>query len=231
MIGINDSGRSFLKAPASRERYEKLFESYLKYRNNLERFYGIVRERNIKLILCTPMPYAEYMESEVEALPGGCALMQGYATLVREFAREKELDLCDYYSAAIECMQSKSLYNPDRVHPNKDGHVLMAKTFLLAQGIDSNINENIEDNVEAWYGVTQKIRNIITAEFLNVPNYIDKSSLERQEHIQKLYEEIRSGAYNPDAYVASLINSYVTEKQHQAEHIEYVKQFMRTNKQ
>jgi len=231
MIGINDSGRGLLKEPPSMERYQKLFDNYAKYRNSLERFYSITCERNIKLVLCTPMPYAEYIESETETLPGGCALMQGYATFVKEFAREKNLDICDYHAAAIECMQSKSLYNPDRVHPNKHGHALMAKTFLLAQGIDSVANENVPDDIEAWYGVTQKIRNIITAEFLNVPNYIEKSNLERREHIQKLYEKIKCGTYNPDAYFTMLITSYVTEKQHQAEYIEYVKRFMKANKQ
>lgn len=226
MIGINDSGRGLLKEMSSIERYEKLFDNYVKYQNNLERFYSIMRERNIKLILCTPMPYAEYIESEVEALRGGFALIQGYATLVREFAREKKLDFCDYHSAATKSMQSKSLYNPDRVHPNKSGHALMAKTFLLAQGIDYDINENVTDDVEEWYQLTQKIRNIITTEFLNVPNYIEKSNSERQEHIQKLYEEMQNGTYKPDAYFASLITSYVSEKQYQAEYIERVKRFM-----
>ena len=102
----------------------------------------------------------------------------------------------------------------------------MAKTFLLAQGIDSDINENVTDDVEEWYQLTQKIRNIITTEFLNVPNYIEKSNTERQEHIQKLYEEMRNGTYKPDAYFASLITSYVSEKQYQAEYIERVKRFM-----
>lgn len=230
MIGINDSGRGLLKEPPSIERYEKLFDNYVKYQNNLEQFYSIMRERNIKLILCTPMPYAEYIESAVETLPGGCALMQGYATFVREFAIEKKLDFCDYHSAAIKCMQIKSLYNPDRVHPNKNGHALMAKTFLMAQEIDSDINETVTDDVEEWYQLTQKIRNIITTEFLNVPNYIEKSNLERREHIQKLYEEIKSGAYKPDAYFTSLITSYVTEKHRQTEYIECVKRFMKTNK-
>ena len=230
MIGINDSGRGLLNEPASMERYEKLFDNYTKYQNNLERFYSITRERNIKLILCTPMPYAEYIESEVPPLRGGCALIQGYATFVKEFAREKNLELCDYYSSAIESMQSKVLYQADRVHPNKCGHALMAKTFLAAQGIDYVANEDVADDVEAWYQLTQKIRNIITAEYLNVPNYIDKSSHERQDYILKLYEKIKNGTYKTDAYLTSLINSYVTDKQHQAEYIECVKQFMKTNK-
>ena len=231
MIGINDSGRSFLNNPASRERYQKLFDCYAKYRNNLERFLDITRERNIKLILCTPMPYAEYIESEVPTLRGGSALMQGYATYVREFAKEKKLDLCDYHTAAIECMQTENLFASDRVHPNKAGHVFMARTFLSAQGIGSAVNENVTDDVEAWYKVTQKLRNIITAEFLNVPNYIEKSSGERQEHMKKLYEGIKNGTYKPDDYFAMLINSYAMEKQYQSEHIEYVKRFMKSEKQ
>ena len=226
-IGINDAGLGILREPHTKERYEKLFECYINYKNNLERFYNITRERNIRLILCTQMPYAEYIESEIPVYPGGCALLQGYATFVRDFAKERGLDLCDYHSAATECMHSESLYNPDRVHPNGNGHALMAKTFLLSQEIAFNKDDGISEEVEEWYKITQKLRNIIAAEYFNVPNYTEKTDAEREEYIRKRYEEIQNGTYKTEAYFASLMESYVTEKQHQKEYIEFVKQFMR----
>ena len=230
MIGINDTGLGLLNEPVSRERYEQFFDNYTKYQNNLERFYSITRERNIKLILCTIMPYAEYIESEVPVYRGGYALIQAYSNFIKEFAKEKNLELCDYYSSAIEGMQSKNLYNPDRVHPNNDGHALMAKTFLSFQGIDNVKTENCGEDLEAWYKLTQKLRNVIAAEFLNVPNYLEKTGLERQAYIQDLHKKIENGEHHPGAYFESLINSYVTDKEHQAEYVERVKQFMKTKK-
>ena len=231
MIGINDAGLGILREPLSKERYEKLFECYTNYRNNLERFYNITRERNIKLILCTQMPYAEYIESEIPIYPGGCALLQGYAEFVRDFAREHGIELCDYHRAATEAMHSENLYNPDRVHPNAKGHALMAKTFLLSQGIVFDTDESIGEDIEEWYKITQKLRNIVAAEFFNVPKFTEKTSAEREDFLQKRYEEIQNGTYKTDAYFTSLIEAYVKEKPHQAEYIELLKQFMKANKQ
>lgn len=229
MIGINDSHRTSLTAPASEERYEKLLCAYENYQKNMEKMYRLTKERGIELILCTPMPYAEYIKSEVEPLRGGCALIQAYADYVRAFASLHGIELCDYHATATRYMQSESLYSPDRVHPNLRAHELMAKTFLEAQGIEFESLDAFSEDIEAWYDTTQKLRNIITAEYLTVPNYTDLNDSERRAIVKKKYEGMKDGTYCPDSYFAFLIEAYMVNKPHQTEYVDFVKQFMKGN--
>ena len=229
MIGVNDSRRTYLSRPRSTERYEKLLEGYQIYGHRLEQFYQMTMDRNVELILCTPMPYAEYIESQEETLPGGHALMQRYAAYVRDFARTHRLPLCDYHAAATQSIQSANLYAPDRVHPNEEGHVLMAKTFLASQGIPWEAPDQYPPEIEEWYAVTKKLRNVVATEFLTVPNYIHLNDAERMTAVQSTYDTRgKEGTFRPDDYVDSLIKAYLTEKPRQAEYLAYVKNFMKS---
>ena len=227
MIGINDSDIGCLDEGASKEKYEKLFAAFETYKNNLECFYNITRERDIELILCTPTPYAEYIESDVKPLRGGYALLQGYAAFVRKFAAERGIALCDYHTAVTKAMQSENLYNADRVHPTQKGHMQMAKTFLEFQGLELAEKESYPLELEEWYAVVQKLRNIIATEYFNIPGYTDMDSGERSAIIQKLYDGLKAGTYETTPYFASLIDAYPENKKKQAEYIEFVKHFMR----
>lgn len=227
MIGVNDSERQHLKEPASENRYQKLLSAYKKFKNNMEQFYQITRERNIELMLCTPMPYAEYIKSDVEPLHGGYALIQGYAEFVRDFAKTKGLELCDYHIAATKYMQSENLYMPDHVHPNVRGHVLMAKMFLAAQNIDYTTEVAFTNEIEEWYSVTQKVRNIMATEFLMLPRDRIMTDAERQAAALKRYADMKAGTYSPGNYCSMLLEEYVTEKSRQTELIETVKHLMK----
>ena len=227
MIGINDSGRGRLAEKTSAERYNALRDAYESYKKNLEAFYAVTKERGIELLLCTPMPYAEYIESDCDPLRGGYALIQGYADAVRRFAAEKEIELCDYHALATERMQSEGLFNPDRVHPNAQGHKAMAKAILDLQGIGFEPSDRYSDDIEEWYGVTQSLRNIITTEYFTVPNYTALSDDERSGYIASLNSGLADGSYKTTDYFASLIRQYGAHKPRQAEYIEYVKSFMK----
>ena len=229
MIGVNDSRRTRLEDPKGEERYGKLLTAYENYKKNMESFYQLTQERGIELILCTPMPYAEDQDTdEFPPLPGGYALMQGYAEFVRNFAREKGLTLCDYHAEVSTYMQTETLYAPDRVHPTSRGQALMAKVFLKTLGMDyDETNETFSKEIEEWYNATQTLRNIITTEFLLVPNYLDLKDDERMKKVGELHENIKNGTYDPGQFFANLIEAYVVEKPRQAEHIDFVKNFMK----
>lgn len=230
MIGVNDAGRSFLNQPATAERYEKLLSAYKRYCDNLERFYQLTRERGIKLILCTPMPYAEYIESNEPALRGGYALIQGYAECVRDFARSHGIELCDYHKAATEAMQKEDLYSPDRVHPTARGHEIMARTFLAAQGIDMGIVEGFSSEVEQWHAITQRVRNVIATEYFMLPGYAVMSDEERKIEMKKICEDIISGARETTPYFKSLVEKYPNNKPFESELIADVVRLMHSGK-
>ncbi len=229
MIGVNDSRRNLLaEAERSPERYSLLLEAYKRYGENLERFYQMTQDRGIDLTLCTPMPYAEYMESDEAPLRAGYALIQGYAAFVRDFARSHGLALCDYHAAATEYMQGEILYNPDRVHPNARGHELMAKTFLATQGIELQSPEHFSEETEDWYSKTQRLRNVIATEYFMLPGYATMSDEERIIAMADIYSDIMSGMRETTPYFKSLVEMYPQNKPYEAQLIADMKKFMKS---
>ena len=230
MIGVNDAGRSFLNEARSGERYEKLIRAYKRYGENLERFYQLTRERGVELILCTPMPYAEYIESDERPLRGAYALIQGYAEYVRNFAKSHGLELCDYHAAATEVMQAENLYSPDRVHPTARGHEIMARTFLAMQGIEIEKAESFSAEIEEWHSMTQRLRDVIATEYFMLPGYATMADEERIIEMGSIYGEIMSGLRETTPYFKSLVEIYPKNKPCEAELIAGIKRIMKRGK-
>ena len=230
MIGVNDAGRSFLNEARSGERYEKLIRAYKRYGENLERFYQLTRERGVELILCTPMPYAEYIESDERPLRGAYALIQGYAEYVRNFAKSHGIELCDYHAAATEVMQAENLYSPDRVHPTARGHEIMARTFLAMQGIEIEKAESFSAEIEEWHSMTQRLRDVIATEYFMLPGYATMTDEERIIEMGKIYGEIMSGLRETTPYFKSLVETYPKNKPCEAELIAGIKRIMKCGK-
>ena len=226
MIGVNDSRFNHLKDPAN-ERYEFISTAYEKYKKNIETFYKMTCERGIKLTLCTPVPYAEYADFDTPTVHGAYAVIMGYANFVREFAREKGLDLCDYHTAMTKAMQTEVLYATDRVHPNEAGHFVMAKTLLASQGLELSEPMEYSLELEEWYEATQKIRNIIAAEFFVVPNYTECTDVERTLTVKKRLEEAQRGINDPGDYIRTVMQRHVIYKPYQKELIDFVKNYMK----
>ena len=233
MIGVNDSNRGALAEPRSGERYERLRAAYERFAANYERFYELTRERGIELTVCTPMPYEEYMESDQVPLRGGYALIQAYAEFVRNFARVRGIALCDYHAEATRYMQEEVLYSPDRVHPTARGHEVMAKTFLATQGIEMESTPESTKELDEWYDTVQKLRNVIAAEYLAGVNYLELTDEERYAAMSAKHDAIERGESDLGIYteyIGSLICRYLESKPHQAEYIEFVKEFMKSGK-
>lgn len=226
MIGVNDARRTCLDDPAS-EKYGNLVDAYENYKRNLEIFYNMTREKGIKLTLCTPAPYDEYGDYDTPTARGGYALMLGYANLIRAFAHEKGLDLCDYHTEMTKAMQTEVLYATDRVHPNNAGHFVMARTLLAAQGLTLSSPIKNSNGLGEWYDATQKIRNIIAAEFLL--GYNDLPQEERAAAIKKHLQEVEEGAVSADKYMRTLMHGHVANKPQQYAYVEFIKSFMKAH--
>ena len=228
MIGVNDSRRDRLNHEASDEKYEKIFEAYERYKNNVEEFYRLTKEKGVELILCTPAPYDEYQKVDSPVLKGGYALMLGYAEFIGAFAKENGLALCDYHAAMTRAMQREVLYSSDRVHPNNRGHFYMAKEFLASQNLELSDDETSSVAIEKWYSLTQKIRDVVAAEYFSSPDYLKMTSEERFDLIKSLVEKMNQKPVDDGDYVGGLFRRYLVNKPHLAEYIDAVKQFMKS---
>ena len=103
----------------------------------------------------------------------------------------------------------------------------MAKTLLAAQGLELSEPMEYSEELEEWYEATQKIRNIITAEYFVVPNYTECSDDERIEAVKKRFEEAQKGINDPGEYIRTVMQRHINYKPHQKELIEYVKSYMK----
>ena len=126
MIGINDVWRQFDSAAnpdqVSLERYEST------YRSLLER----TRPKLKGLVLMTPY----YIETSLNDPMR--ARMDHYGAVVERLAQEFDAAFVNVQAAFdrhLECRPTQSLCG-DRVHPNKTGHLIIARSFLTAMQFD-----------------------------------------------------------------------------------------------
>lgn len=225
MIGVNDSMRTALKDKTGAEKYETIEAAFARYKNRLNTFCGLVRDMGAQLTICTPMPYAEYMNSEVETLCGGYALILGYADYLRGFARENSYPLCDYHAYATRVMQTETITRPDRVHPTDRGQYHMAKCFLASQGFDLGEEKELPADIAKWHEVVHEVRNIIATEHFILKDDFTTTDAQRMAAIQQWLSQEQSGIYA--AYFRELCEEYVRIKKDQKEKIKFIVDFMK----
>lgn len=97
------------------------------YRANLKTIVTMCREIEAEVILCTP-------NSVLDTVGRPTAKLEQYAAVVREVAKEMETPLADCYEAfqAIRAKNSLdwSFLMSDAIHPNMDGHKVIAETIV-----------------------------------------------------------------------------------------------------
>lgn len=223
MIGINDSNRSALKG-APEQKYETLKNAFERYKINLDKFCQRIKDMGAALTLCTPAPYAEYIESDEEPFRGGSALLLGYADYVKAYAKENGYNLCDYHSYMTKAMQTESLYNPDRVHPLPRGQYYMAKCFLEFQGLDLGDEAELPEDIAKWNEIVAKVRDTIATEHFILEDDFTTTDEQRIKAI-KNYLENPTGPSSE--YFTQLAKAYQVNKPHQEEYKKFVIDFMK----
>lgn len=165
-FGINDSGCALLAQPRTAERLEKLKAAFEKYKKNMAALVDRLQEAGAAVILCTPAPYDEYSLHESEALPGGYALMLGYAEFIRSFARERQLPVCDHHRFLSDALQTDAFFKEDRIHPNEHGYYRMAESFLTFQGLQIDAEAPIPAYLDGWRDRVIRQRRLYGAEYM-----------------------------------------------------------------
>jgi len=214
MIGVNDSKRGVLGRERNSERFKILKGAFETYQNNLKKLCDMLGEKGVEIILCTCTPYDEYSVSPEAALPGGMALIGAYNEFIKNFARQRNYELCDYHSYMLEKLQSEKIINDDRVHPLPQGHFYMAQCFLKEQGMDLN-EEEFSDKLLEWSKYVAIIRGAYAARMFIVRDY------------NAPYEE---GKVKVETYLNGTENRYAFLDEYAEQYIEYFENIDYINK-
>ena len=215
-FGINDSNRDVLNNPRDEKRLATLTEAYEKYKKRLRELVELLLKDGVDVTLCTPVPYDEYAESEQKALPGGFALMLGYAEYVRGLARETGVALYDQHKIISGIMAREHVFSPDRIHPTNHGYYVLARELLKEQGIDVGDEDAMPECFAPWHSYVARLRKVIATECMIVPRFtkcFDTPAEEKLKGMQQIID--RQGWGVP--VLESFCRAYVEDKPHEAE--------------
>ena len=144
-FGGNDSTVDVYKDPPA----TALRVTREQYASNLQYLVKALKERNIRVILMTPVPqrwtpqlkqlYGK-VPYQLDSLDGLNVLLKDYAEIVRQIARKDKVAMVDVYAKfeSYDKKTGKSMEDLllDGMHPNNDGHSLIA-SLLLPKVINS----------------------------------------------------------------------------------------------
>lgn len=218
MLGVNDSNRGALTDNDGNRKTAALDSAFETYTANMNRLCDILTAKGIEVILCTPVPYAEFQKSGVSPLPGGNVLMFRYAERVRLMARERGFHVVDFHSRLSELYMNEVIYREDCVHPNDYGHFRMTECFLKAQGLETEeyvpIEKlNADSGMSEWSSLVTKLRNIYASEWMIVCDY----GLSYEEKMKKVREYVDGKKWGDFIYFENLSRNYLIDKPNQAE--------------
>ncbi len=174
MLAVNDSRRGLLGQPQSERRDAALEEAFTTYAAKMRELTDLFLSRGIKVIMMTPVPYAEFCETGAPALPGGHALILRYAEEDRKIAAERSLDVIDLHARFCELYPVEPLFNADHIHPNDLGHYRIAEFILRSQGLTIDPFLPLEEATAAiseWRQVCHRVRRVYATEWMIVRNF------------------------------------------------------------
>ena len=215
-FGINDSQRDALREKRDGHRLGVLTDAYEKYKKRLAQLVDLLLTDGVDVTLCTPVPYDEYSVSDMQPLPGGFALMLGYAEYVRLLARDKGVHLYDQHAKLSALMATDSIFSPDRIHPTPHGYYVLARELLKEQGIDIGEENELPECFALWHSYVARLRKVIATECMIVPRTgegFDSPADGKIEKIQRLIDRQEWGV----PVLESFCRDYVKDKPNEAE--------------
>lgn len=139
-FGMNDTRYFEFTRPDAKEIAKKSvqtsYESYLKIEKKLQKMTGV------KKVLITSSPYDETVKVKNNYFPGKQAAMLEVADFQEASAKKNGWSFVDFARPMIAISKREqakdslfTLCMSDRIHPENSGHLVMAYTFLKAQGL------------------------------------------------------------------------------------------------
>lgn len=211
-FAINDSQRELLATERSAERLEALVSAYNVYKARITELIDRLLTDGIEIILCTPVPYDEYSDFDTVPLRGGYALMLGYAEFLRNLAEEKGIALYDQHRIVSALLAEDTVISSDRIHPTDHGYFVLAREFLMAQGIEIGKEAPVPEYLSEWHSYVARLRKILAAECMIVNDFYAPT----EEKMRKMTLKVETEDWGQPVF-ESFIRDYVKDKPYEAE--------------
>ena len=140
MFGMNDVGigNYGAKEPTEQAKAARA-KSLAIYAGSQRKVVDLLMRKRIKTVLITPTPYDEYTAAvpAVNAVGANELGLSSAAETVRALAAEKNLGLVEFHRPLTEIFRANTEkpFCRDRVHPNANGHMIMAALLLDAMHV------------------------------------------------------------------------------------------------
>ena len=221
MLGTNDCDRGQLAKPRDdRSRYTILYDCYENYKATLNRLLDRLEMNGISVTLCSPPPYAEYQDLGDTNLHGALALTTAYAEYCRSVALARGIEFCDVHSALVKAMQYKTLFGPDRLHPNVEGHHEIARIILENMGFTNYEPLPLNEEFKEREAVRSKLSGIYAVELMILR--LERYELPLEQKLAFVENYLKENRY-PDNYFKNIATNYLINKPKQKElYAEYI---------
>lgn len=207
MFGMNDIGRHLYLDDANEQAREERIKTYTQ---SIEKIINVITACGAMPILLTPTPYDE--ESDVPTKNLKCnAGIDKCAESVRLLAQKYALPLVDFNNIFKSKRNNKSIIGSDRVHPNDEGHKLMAESFLNAFGIHVSQKEETMQNCNR-YKIEQELINILFVDYNMLLEKLKGEFVPLDTKKQMCFEIMRSisdNEPNVDDYIKMCCQNYI----------------------
>jgi len=216
MLGMNDAGIGLYVIREGEEdiadkQADKRLERIVTYEQRLRRLAGMLMERGVKLTFVATTGYDETQFPRKLDRIGSDATLEYIGEINRRLAEETGADFVNLHAPMRMLNAVKKMKNPDRVHPDEQGHVCMAHVFLAAQGLVSEptlttlVQLPAPDDLlpvnRARYQAEQTVRSLWNAEWLLLRNQPEEESARRS-----YLAEFRKTASSP--FWAGMVDDY-----------------------
>lgn len=168
MFGANDVGPHLYgieqrsKEFSDEERELEILKRRKRYALNMEIICKMLIQRDVKVILMTPMPFDDYeRDIDREVIYGAYDEIKRCGEAVRNAADKtgaSVIELCEKFKAVEDYFEKDGvrLYEDDRVHPNENGFKIMASIVLKYLEYDVEIPKSGEELNNLPFRKTEK---------------------------------------------------------------------------
>lgn len=168
MFGMNDVGRGNYRPGTPDEKtLAARSRSLDSYRRNLTAVVDRLLRAGKQVVLITPSPYDQYGTFKSGSFtPCNEPGLADCAEIVRKIAAEKKLPLVEFHPVMTELLKKypeKQLCGRDRIHPGRQGHLVMASLLLEAVGESPDVGAILID-VKAKKASGAKVENLSVGE-------------------------------------------------------------------